>query len=282
MAEIGRINKLPIKRKIDYSAHLDGGASGDILMPKRYLPEKFQPGDKIEVFVYADREGRLRATTQKPYVTVGQFAKLRVLANSSSGTYLDWGLPKDLFVPKRERLAPMEEGKSYIVFVFLEKLTHRITASSKLDRFIGLRLPNYDQGQEVDLFVCEESDLGYKVVVNNSHWGMVYKSEVFQKLHIGQQLKGYIKKIREDHKIDINLQPSGYQKVDDISLNILKKIKDLGGKITVTDKSPPQEIYSLFGVSKKTFKKAIGALYKQRRITIDANGIKLTSKQKVK
>ena len=278
MAEIGRINKLTIKRKLDYGAHLDGGESGDILLPKKYVSKKCQPGDEVEVFVYVDREERLRATTQKPYVTVGQFAKLRVVANSSSGAYLDWGLQKDLFVPKREQHAKMEEGKSYVVFVFLDKKTNRITASSKLDKFLDLQSPNYDEGEEVDLFICYKTDLGYKTIVNNSHWGMVYKNEVFQRLHIGQQLKGYIKIIREDLKIDISLQRSGYQRVDNISQSILKTIKDLGGSIAVTDKSPPEDIYSLFGVSKKTFKKAIGALYKKRLITIDTNGIKLAQK----
>jgi predicted RNA-binding protein (virulence factor B family) len=278
MAEIGRINKLTIKRKLDYGAYLDGGESGDILLPKKYVPKKCQPGDEVEVFVYVDREERLRATTQKPYATVGQFAKLRVVANSSSGAYLDWGLQKDLLVPKREQHAKMEEGKSYVVFVFLDKKTNRIIASSKLDKFLDLQSPNYDEGEEVDLFICYKTDLGYKAVVNNSHWGMVYKNEVFQKLHIGQQLKGYIKIIREDLKIDISLQQSGYQRVDNISQSILKTIKDFGGSIAVTDKSPPEDIYSLFGVSKKTFKKAIGALYKKRLITIDTNGIKLAQK----
>lgn len=278
MVKIGRINKLTIKRRLDYGAHLDGGESGGILLPKKYVPKKCQPGDEVEVFVYVDREERLRATTQKPYVTVGQFAKLRVVANSSSGAYLDWGLQKNLLVPKREQHAKMEEGKSYVVFVFLDKKTNRITASSKLDKFLDLQPPNYDEGEEVDLFICYKTDLGYKTIVNNSHWGMIYKNEVFQRLHIGQQLKGYIKIIREDLKIDISLQQSGYQRVDNISQSILKTIKDLGGSIAVTDKSPPEDIYSLFGVSKKTFKKAIGALYKKKLITIDTNSIKLVQK----
>jgi predicted RNA-binding protein (virulence factor B family) len=278
MAEIGRVNKLTIKKQLGYGAYLDGGASGDILLSKKHVPKNCQPGDEVEVFVYVDREERLRATTQKPYATIGQFAKLRVVANSPSGVYLDWGLQKDLLVPKREQRARMEEGKSYVVFVFLDKKTNRITASSKLDRFLDLQPPNYDEGEEVDLFICDKTDLGYKTVVNNSHWGMIYKNEVFQKLHIGQQLKGYIKTIREDLKIDVSLQQAGYQRVDTISRSILETIKDLGGSIAVTDKSPPEDIYSLFGVSKKTFKKAIGALYKKRLITIDANGIKLAQK----
>ncbi|MBN1227369.1 MAG: GntR family transcriptional regulator [Deltaproteobacteria bacterium] len=278
MVEIGSINKLTIKRKRDYGAYLDGGESGNILLPKKYVPDKCQQGDELEVFVYADRQKRLRATTQKPYATVGQFATLLVVATSSSGAYLDWGLKKDLLVPNKEQHSKMEEGKSYVVFVFLDQKTNRITASSKLDKFLSLQPPNYDEGEEVDLFIYEKTDLGYKVVVNNAHSGIVYKNEVFQKIHIGQQLKGYVKKIREDHKIDISLQQSGYQRIGDISQSILKTIKDRGGSIAVTDKSPPEEIYSLFGISKKTFKKAIGALYKKRLITIGTNGVKLAVK----
>ncbi len=275
MAQIGKINKLTITRMRDYGAHLDGGESGDILLPKKYVPEKCQTGDEIEVFVYADGPGRLRATTQKPYATVGQFAKLQVVANSTSGAFMDWGLQKDLLVPKREQHTRMEEGKSYVVFVFLDEKTNRITASAKLDKFLDLQPPKYDEGEEVDLIIYDKTDMGYKAIVNKSHGGMIYKNEVFQKLHIGQELKGYIKKIREDHKIDLSLQQSGYQKIDDISRSILKTLKEHGGRIAVTDKSPPEDIYSLFGVSKKTFKKAIGALYKKKRIILDANGIKL-------
>jgi len=282
MAQIGRINKLKIKRMRDYGAHLDGGESGDILLPKTQVPKKCRPGDEVEVFVYMAGTGRLRATTQKPDATVGQFAKLRVKANTSSGAFLDWGLPKDLLVPKREQLAKMEEGRSYIVFVFLDEKSSRITASAKLDKFLSQQPPDYDEGDAVDLIIYDRTDLGYKALVNHAYGGMVYKNEVFQKLFIGQQLKGYIKKIRDDHKIDLSLQQSGYQRVDDISRTILNALKSHGGRIAVTDKSPPEDVYALFGVSKKTFKKAIGALYKKRRITIDANGIKLAGRGKEK
>jgi len=275
MAEIGRINKLIIKRMRNYGAHLDGGESGDILLPKRYVPAKGKTGDKIEVFLYVNKEGRLRASTQKPYATVGQFAKLRVVANTPSGAFLDWGLQKDLLVPKKEQHGRMEEGKSYVVFIFLDEKTRRITASAKLEKFLGLQSPEFRAGDEVDLIIFDKTDMGYKAVVNSSHLGMIYKNEVFQKLHIGQELKGYIKKIREDGKIDLNLQQHGYKKVDAISQSILKTIKENGGRIAVTDKTTPEEIYSLFGVSKKTFKKAIGALYKKKLITMDDNGIKL-------
>lgn len=275
MAEIGRINKLRVTRKRDYGVHLDGGDSGDILLLKKYAPENCKPGDELEVFVYGDGPKRLRATTQKPYATVGQFAKLRVAANTSSGAFLDWGLQKDLLVPKKEQHARMEEGKLYVVFVFLDEKTGRITASAKLDKFLSLQPPDFAVGEEVDLVIYDRTDMGYKTIVNNTHGGMLYKNEVFRKLHIGQELKGYIKKIRADNKIDLSLQQPGYQKIDAVSRSILKTLKDHDGRIAVTDNSAPDDIYALFGVSKKTFKKAIGALYKKRLISIDANGIKL-------
>jgi predicted RNA-binding protein (virulence factor B family) len=275
MAQIGKVNKLTIKKIRDYGAQLDGGEIGDILIPKRYVPTKSRAGDTVEVFVYVNKEGRLRASNQKPYATVGQFAKLRVVANTPSGSFLDWGLQKDLLVPKKEQHGRMEEGESYFVYVFLDEKTRRITASAKLEKFLGLQPPEFRTGEEVDLILYDKTNMGYKAVVNSSHSGMIYKNEVFQKLHVGQQLKGYIKKIREDGKIDLSLQQHGYQKIDAVSRSILKTIKKHGNRIAVTDKTPPEEIYSLFGVSKKTFKKAIGALYKKKLITMDASGIKL-------
>ena len=275
MAEIGKTQKLTIKRTRNYGAHLDGGKSGDILLPSRYVPQKCQPGDKIEVFVYADREDRLRATTKRPFAEVGQFSKLRVKANTAAGTYLDWGLEKDLLVPKSEQKDRMVEGKAYLVFVFLDEKSKRITASALLDNFLSTQPPSYKEGEEVDLFIHEKIDRGYKVIINHSHGGMIYKNEIFKKIVIGQRIKGYIKKIRDDLKIDVSLQKPGHQGFDDISQAILKILKEHGGKMRVTDKSPPEEIYALFGVSKKSFKKAIGGLYKKRRITIDSNGIRL-------
>lgn len=275
MAQIGRMNTLTVKGRRDYGVHLDGGESGDILLPTRYVPENCQTGDEVEVFVYVDREDHLRATTQKPEVTVGQFATLPVVSNSASGAYLDWGLDLDLFVPKSEQQNRMVEGKSYVVFVFLDEKTGRITASSKIDKFLGLKPPVYKEGEEVDLIIYERTGLGYKAVVNLYHEGMIYENEVFQELHPGQQLKGYIKKIREDLKIDLSLQRPGYQGVDAVSQSILATMEEHGGRIDVTDKSQPEEIYALFGVSKKTFKKAIGSLYKKRLIVLDAGGIEL-------
>jgi hypothetical protein len=174
----------------------------------------------------------------------------------------------------------MEKGKSYIVFVFLDEKTNRISASAKLDKFLSQEPPDYTEGEEVDLIIYDITDMGYKAIVNNAHGGMLYKNEVFQKLHTGQELKGYIKKIRGDKKIDLSLQQPGYKKVGNISQTILDKIKDNDGMIAITDKSQPEEIYSLFGVSKKVFKQAIGKLYKKRLITMDANGIKVVKGEK--
>jgi hypothetical protein len=275
MVRIGRLNTLRIKRKRDYGVHLDGGAAGDILLPGRDVPESCQVGDELEVFVYADKGGRLRATTGKPKATVGQFADLRVTANATAGSYLDWGLEKDLFVPAKEQLVRMQEGRSYAVFILLDEESNRITASAKLDKFLSRQPPPYVEGEEVELFIYDKTDLGYKALVNRTHGGIIYKNEVFQELRIGQRLPGYIKKIREDFKIDLRLRPAGYQGIDDFAQAILATIKAGGGRIAVTDKSPPAEIHARFGVSKKIFKKAIGALYKKKLIAIDPGGISL-------
>jgi uncharacterized protein len=275
MIEIGRINKLTVIRTQGNEVQFDGGELGEILLAEKYVSGKYRAGDEVEVFVYIDREDQLLAITGKPYATVGQFVKLRVAATTASGAFLAWGMKNDLLVPKSEQLSPMAEGESYVVYVFLSKKTNRITASSKLDKFLGLHPPEYVEGEEVDLILFDKTDLGYRAVINQSHVGMVYDNEVFQKLSIGQQLKGYIYNIREDFKIDLRLQQSGYDKVDDISQAILDILKKNGGESSLSDKSPPDEIYALFGVSKKVFKKAIGALYKKRLITIDRSGIKM-------
>jgi hypothetical protein len=278
MIQIGKMNRLSVKGIQAYGIHLDGGEYGDILLRGTHATQTNQATDqdnKIEVFVYVDREQRLLATIQKPYATVGEFACLKVKSNTAAGAFLDWGLENDLFVPKSEQQDNMREGKSYVVFIFLTEKNNRITASSKLDKFLSLQLPDYDEGEKVDLIIYARTDLGFNAIVNSSHAGMIYENEVFQKLVVGQRLQGYVKKIREDLKIDLRLQQSGYQRVDEISDTILNIIKDSGGMVSVTDKSPPDDIYDLFGVSKKVFKKAIGALYKKRLIIIEADGIKL-------
>lgn len=275
MVRLGRINKLTVTRTAEYGAHLDGGEAGEIILPSRDLPEHCQAGDEVVVFVYKDADDRLRATTQKPFATAGRFATLRVVENTASGAYLDWGLHSDLFVPKSEQLVRMVKGRSYVVFVFLDAKTERIIASSKLDKFLARQPPDYAEGEEVALLIYAQSELGYQAVVNQAHGGMLYKNEVFRKLAVGQELTGYIKKVRTDQKIDLTLKKPGYQGVEDISQTILEIIRGWGGRIAVTDKTPPEEIYAIFGVSKKSFKRAIGTLYQKRLITIDQEGIGL-------
>ena len=276
--DIGKINTLTVKRKIDAGALLEGGAVGDILLPQKYVSRKCKPGDQLDVFVYIDREKRPRATLKRPLAAVGQVARLQVVATSQAGAYLAWGLDHDLFVPKQEQGVPMEKGEAHLVYVFLDESASRVIASTRLDKFLGLRAPDYAEGAVVDLLICEQTALGYTAVVDNAHWGLIYKNEVFQALSPGQQLKGYIKRIRPDRKIDIRLQQSGTRGIDTIANRILQTIADRGGRLAVSDKSPPDEIYALFGVSKKRFKKAIGALYKRNLITLGANGIRRSKK----
>lgn len=276
MVQVGKINRLSIKEIQTDAIQLDGGGLGDILLKERHAARKYRQGDVIDVFVYLDKDQRLLATTQKPYALVGEFAKLTVVSTTQAGAFLGWGLEDDLFVPISEQQNNMMEGKAYVVFVFLSEKNNRITASSKLDKYLKKQPPGYAVDEEVDLLIYAKTELGYNAVINSSHVGMIYENEVFQQLVIGQRLRGYIKKMRDDFKIDLRLQQAGYHGVGDVSQTILNTIKDRGGMVAVTDKSPPEDIYDLFGVSKKVFKKAIGALYKKRLIILDADGIKLS------
>lgn len=275
MAAIGLMNELEVLKTVDFGVYLDGGPHGEILMPKRYVPENCQVGDTVEVFIYLDSEDRLVATTDKPYVMVGEFAKLKVVSKTAIGAFLDWGLPKDLLAPFREQQLKMEEGKSYLVYVYLDDESQRIVASSKLDKFVDNIPVDYEVGEEVDLIIAGQTDLGYKAIIDNSHWGLIFKNEVFQPLKIGDKLKGFIKNIRPDEKIDLSLEKAGYEKIDSISQSVLDKLKEANGYLPFNDKSDPEVISKTFGISKKNFKKAIGALYKQRLINIEDQGIRL-------
>lgn len=277
MLQIGKMNTLKITGIQAHGVHLDAGEGKDIFLLKKSVPPESQVGDELEVFVYVDKENTLQGSLQKPYATVGEYAVLQVVSDSSAGAFLRWGMENDLLVPKAEQQHKMVQGQSYVVFVFLSAKTNRIVASSKLDKFLSSESPAYKEGEEVELIVFEETDLGYRALINRNHAGMIYSNEVFQQLRIGQQLKGYINKIREDQKIDLILQQSGYQGVDAVTQSILGIIQEHGGKVAVTDKSPPDDIYAMFSVSKKVFKKAIGALYKKRIIRIELDGISLVS-----
>lgn len=277
MVEIGKLNKLMVVKKVDFGIYLKGEEFGEILLPRRYVPKNCEIGNIMEVFIYFDSEDRIIATTEKPYAVVGKFALLKVISVNSVGAFIDWGLPKDLLVPFREQKQEMEEGESYVVFIYLDK-SRRIVASSKLDKFLDTLPINFQEGQEVELLICYQTDIGYKAIINGCYGGILYKNEVFQILEKGQQIKGFIKKVRDDKKIDLCLHRPGYEKVDDLSERIIDTLKKRGGFISVGDKSSPKIIYGLFGVSKRTYKKAIGVLYKERLITFEHNGIKLRGK----
>lgn len=275
MAELGKINTLKVLKVLDMGIFLDGENLGEILMPKRYIPENIKVSDFIDAFIYLDSEDRLIATTEKPFAMVGEFALLKVSAVNKFGAFLNWGLPKDLLVPFREQKLKMEEGKSYIVYIYIDDETNRIAASSKLDKFLDNIPPDYNNGQEVDILIVTQTDIGYKVIVDNLYWGILYKNEVLQSLSKGSRTKGYIKKVRGDNKIDLSINKPGYTKIDDISEKILRELQQHNGFIEITDKSSPEKIANTFGISKKAFKMAIGNLYKARKILIANDGIRL-------
>ncbi len=276
MIQIGKYNSLQVVKKVDFGVYLDGGSLGEILLPDRYVPEECSAGDTLEVFLYKDSEDRLIATTQKPYAQVGEFAYLKVADVTRVGAFMDWGLPKDILVPFAEQKEKrMEKGKYYVVRIYLDKKSERIAASSKLGKFLDNNTSGYKAREQVNLLIYAKTDMGYRAVINNSHTGLIYETDVFSEINIGQETKGFINKIREDGKIDLLLQRPGYGKIKGIAGEILEKLKKEGGFIAAGDKTDPEIIYSKFGVSKKSYKKAIGSLYKKRLITISPKGITL-------
>lgn len=275
MTEIGKVNHLYVVKEVDFGIYLDGGDLGEILMPKRYVPEGTQPEDTIEAFIYLDSEDRLVATTEKPLAMVEEFALLEVVSITPVGAFLNWGLPKDLFVPFREQRQPMEEGKKYLVYVYVDTNSKRIAASSKIENYLDNIPIDYDIDEEVDLIVVNQTDLGYNAIIDNSHLGVIFKNEVFQPLSPGDKIQGFIKKIRTDGKIDLCLQKAGYEKISEFADKIVAELQKREGFLALTDKSSPEEIYKTFKFSKKNFKAAIGALYKKRIITLEENGIRL-------
>jgi predicted RNA-binding protein (virulence factor B family) len=277
MALVGRYNALQVVKHTDFGLYLDGGADGEILLPNRYIPKDIPSEDEdwLNVFVYLDSEDKLLATTEKPKVQVGEFASLKVVEINSIGVFLDWGLPKDLLLPFSEEKRQMKAGEYCVVHVYLDKRTRRITATARLDRYLDQVPPAYQVGQEVDLLVVEETDMGFKAIINNAHWGLIHKNEVFKFLRSGKQEKGYIKELRSDGKIALSLQPVGAQLASSLNAQILDKLRANQGTLPVSDKSDPQVISDLFGVSKGNFKKAIGALYKEGQIIIHADRIEL-------
>ena len=278
MVGIGRTCVLDVVKQVAFGFYLDAEELDTVLLPSKYAPDGLAVNDTIEVFLYLDSEDRPVATTQKPKACVGEFAYLQVVDNSSVGAFLDWGLDKDVLVPFAEQHRPMEVGKSYLVYLYIDRVDGRIVASSKIDRFLNDDSYHaYKPQQAVDLIIANSTELGYKAIVDHGHWGVLYKNEVYQRLSFGQSIKGFIKYIRPDRKIDLSLQ-RGREARDKNTQIILNYLQEQSGFAAVHDKSEPQLIAELFGMSKGSFKKAIGALYKQRIIRIEKNGIYLMDK----
>ncbi len=277
MIEVGRINRLRVDRELEFGVFLLALDSEDseeaILLPTRYVPEGLEIGDELEVFVYSDSEDRLLATTETPKVMAGEAAFLRVLAVNRTGAFLDWGLPKDLLLPYGEQKRELQVGQFCTVFVYKDKYSERVVASTRLNRHIGMSEAEYEAGDKVDIMVVARTDLGYKVIVDDLHWGLLYKNEVFKSLNNGMKTVAWVKKVVENEKVDLILSPPKSERFTGLAKQIMLALDTGDGFLPLNDKSSPDDIRRRFGISKRDFKAAIGALYKQRAITIQADGI---------
>jgi uncharacterized protein len=274
MINIGQFNTLKVIKQVAFGVYLDGKNWGEILLPNKFVPPATQLNDLVEVFIYFDSEDKIIATTQRPRACVNTCAFLQVIDVNRVGAFLDWGLDKDLLVPRTEQKRPMEKDKFYLVYVKKDN-QNRIIASSKLDYYLDQSVANFKPGEEVNLLIAETTPLGTKVIINDSHWGLVHSSEIFQRLTYGKRMRGYIKAIREDGKIDVVLRKIGQNNILDLADRILKELENMGGFIPLHDKSSSEDIQRVFSQSKKSFKSAIGDLYKNRKIIIEERGIRL-------
>jgi predicted RNA-binding protein (virulence factor B family) len=274
MIEIGKYNTLKIERDTQVGLYLSDG-NEDILLPNKYVPREFEIGEEIVVFVYLDHEERPVATTLEPYIYLNEFALLRVNYTNKFGAFMDWGLEKDLFVPFREQARPMEKGKRYLVYMYLDEKSNRLAASSKINQFLKNDELTVEEGEEVDLIVSHITDMGINVIINEQHKGLMYKDEVYEDLRTGDRIKGYIKLIRPDNKIDVTLQKPGFEGIEPNAEKVLDELRASRGFLRLNDDSHPEDIKSVLKMSKKTFKKAIGTLYKQKLIEIKEDGIYL-------
>lgn len=275
MLRLGDYNTLTVVKAVDFGLYLDGGDEGEILLPKKYVPEGCKVGDELDVFLYLDQDEMLIATTQVPLAKVGDFAYLKVAWVNEYGAFLDWGLTKDIFCPFREQKMKMEIGEGYIVHVHIDSETHRIVASAKIERYLNTEFPPYNHGDEVDLLIWQKTDLGFKVIVDNSYQGLIYRDQIFKTVHTGDRMKGYIDIVREDGKIDVTLQPTGRRMTESLSERLLSYMQSHNGECHLTDKSQAEDISREFQVSKKSFKRAIGDLYKRRLITVSDEVLRL-------
>lgn len=275
MIKIGEYNTLIILRDTDPGLFLGDDEDNDVLLPNKYVPEQFEIGDELTVFVYLDHEERPVATTLKPHIKPGEFALLRCNYTNEFGAFLDWNLEKDLFCPFKEQAFKMRKGDWYLVYCYIDEETDRLVASSKTNSFLSNKELTVDQFDEVDLIVSHPSEIGMNVIVNEKHLGLIYKDEIYKEISVGDRLKGIVKKVRSDNKLDISLNQIGYRNIEPNAQIILKELKDNSGFLALTDKSDPDQIKDMMQMSKKAFKKAVGSLYKQRIITIKEDGIYL-------
>lgn len=276
---IGSYNTLKIVKRVAFGLYLDGEEAGEILLPTRYVPENAQIGDFLDVFVYTDGEDRPIATTQAPLAVVGDIKALKVKAVGSYGAFLEWGIMKDLFLPFSEQTADVDEQDTVVVALYLDSKTNRVVATMKWERFLDKSIqPTFAKEEEVQVLVASKTELGYKVLINNKFVGLIYKNEVFKPLCIGDTMRAYIHRVRQDGKIDVRLNRSGYEAIEGEAARLLALLRKMGGFLPTTDKSPAETIYEVCGMSKKTYKKAVGELYKKRLIMLKTNGIVLVKK----
>ncbi|NOI23331.1 CvfB family protein [Vibrio mediterranei] len=276
MINVGRINQLEITKEADFGWFLDGKDYGSILLTKKHAPEGVAVGDVVDVFLYFDADNQIAATTEKPVAQVGEWGLMKVEGVNSIGAFASWGIKeKDLLIPFSEQRGRLSAGQTILVYVYTDKASGRIVGTTKFNKILDKTPAQYTKNQQVDLLIAERSDLGYKAIINGEHWGMIFPSDVFGKLFIGKQLKGFIKQVRSDGKIDLTLQKVGVAKMDDLSEKILSLLEKKGGFLPLSDKSTPEAIFATFKTSKGTYKKSIGGLYKQGKISIDKDGIRL-------
>ncbi|MBB5187193.1 MULTISPECIES: S1 RNA-binding domain-containing protein [Zhongshania] len=273
MPDIGRVNRLTVSRQSPAGFYLDGGNLGDIFLSRKNAPENCQIGDIVDGFIHHHSDGSLIASSKTPLAQLGDVALLKIAQINDTGAFLDWGLDKELLLPYAEHMGEITAGKKALVKIYLDK-SYRIVASMKLDEFIEDTAPHLSRGQRFDVIVAGKTELGYKAVIDNEYWGLLYDSDLLRPLRKGETLTAYVKKVRDDGRIDLSIQPINIGG-NDIAAKIIAQLEANDGFLAIGDKSPPEAIYSLFGVSKKIFKQAIGRLYKQKRIGIEDQGIRL-------
>ncbi len=279
MINIGEYNELEVVKQLEFGIYLRADDI-EILMPTKWIPVGTRIGDLLNVFIFRDSDDRLIATTVVPFATANTFAFLEVKQTNSIGSFLDWGMDKDLMVPFREQQIKMDPGSSYVVYVYVDEKTNRLAASARLNKFIEGNDLTIREGDKVDLLIYSETPLGFNAIINNHYSGLIYKNEIFETIRIGDKVKGFVNRIREDNKIDLRLQKSGFELVDEVKWNILKIMKEGDGLLSLGDNSTPEEIKAKLHISKKAFKKAIGALYRERLIMLTEKGIELTKATK--